>query len=156
MDAGWIDDAVFAVGRFDGVAVGEVGDGGALLEEAVGVVAGEVAGRGAKVVGVEEAGEGVADGGEFDEAGVFHALAEAVVVAAGVPGQRRSADADEGRGGAVAVAHAALRDAGLSVRQFEPDLAQVHGGEVLVGDAEEQIAAVAVEDLAHGAVGVPA
>ena len=155
VDAGWIDDAVFALVRFDCVAVGQMGDSVALLEEAVWVVAGELAGCCAKVVGVEQAGDGVAYGAEPDKAGVFHALAEAVVVAAGVAGQGRGADADQGRGGAVGISHAAFRRTRLPVWQSKPDFAQVHGGEVLVGDAEQQVAAVAIEDLAAWGCGRP-
>ena len=51
--------------------------------------------------------------------------------------------------------HQSFRDPSLSVRQSKPDLTQVHGREVLVGHAEQQVAPVAIEHLPHGAVGVP-
>ena len=103
----------------------------------------------------EQARNGIAHLADSDQAGVFHALAEPVEIAAGVPGLRRAADADKRRERAVRAAHRALDPNGLSIRYLQLDFGDVYRREVLVGHAQQEVPAVAVADLPHGTVGVP-
>ena len=103
----------------------------------------------------EEAADGVADFANAHESVVFHALAKAVEVAAGMTGLWWAADADERRQRAVGAAHGPPIPDGFAIGHLQLDFAQVHGGEVLVGDTEQEVQAVVVADLAHGAAGVP-
>ena len=140
---------------FDGVAVGQWGDQAVLPKESVGILFVEVTRSAAEVIAAEQAGDGVADFADSHEAGVFHALAKAVEVAAGMAGLWWASDTCERHQRAIRAAHGPFVPDGFAIGHLQLDFAEVHGGEVLVGDAEQEVQAVAVADLAHGAAVVP-
>ena len=150
-----IDDGEDATGEREGDALTERGDAGALLEKVIGIALDAGSGELAHGLGGNEAGDGVADGFDGGYAGVFHGLADAVEVVAGVADVAEIDGAIEGDQGSVGPAEAPAQNVELAVAEPEGNFEQVAGGEALVRDAEKQEAAIELEDGAEGAVGGP-
>ena len=150
-----IDDGEVAGRVGEGDATVERRNGRALLQEVVGVALEAGGDEFAHGLGRDEAGHGVADGCDTGQSGVFHGLANAAKVVAGVADVAQVDGALERDEGSVGLAEPPAHGVDLAVAEWKRHFEDVAGGEALVGDAEQEKVAAQLEDGAEGAVGVP-
>ena len=125
------------------------------LQEVVGVALDAGGDEFAHGLGGDEAGDGVTDGCDTGQAGVFHGLAEPPEVVAGIADVAQVDGAFEWDESPVGLAKPPAQGVDLAVAEWKRHFEDMGGGEAVVGDAEQEEAAAELEDGAEGAVGVP-